>query len=85
METGKPSLTTETPTPPRENRACWGPRTRRHGENQEMQIMISISKLTSASNPLCSSVAFVVRGFSVLTIFVLTIFAGDSWRIGVKA
>jgi len=32
----KPNLTTEIPTPPRENRAWWWPRTRRHAENQEI-------------------------------------------------
>jgi hypothetical protein len=58
--------------------------------NQESQIMISTLDLTSCNSPLCSFVSFVVNGFSVLTIFVLTIFgnfgiAGNSWRIGVSA
>ncbi len=57
--------------------------------------MISTSDLTSSNSPLCSFVSSVVKGFSVLTVFVLTVFvskafgnfgiAGNSWRIGVGA
>ncbi|HEY1529054.1 MAG TPA: hypothetical protein VGH51_22745 [Candidatus Angelobacter sp.] len=74
QDIGKPNLTTEA---------------RRHGENQEIQIMISTSDLTSSSSPLCCFVSSVVKGFSVLTIFVSTILgnfgiAGNSWGIGVS-
>lgn len=87
---GKPNLTTETPTPPRETRACWGARARRHGEKQEIEIMISTSDLTSFNSPLCAFVSSVVNGFSVLTVFVLKVFgnfgiAGNSLRIGVSS
>lgn len=68
---------------------------RRHGENQEIQIMISTSDLTPSNSPLCSFVSSVVNGFLVLTVFVLAIFvftivgnfgiAGNSSRIGVGA
>ena len=62
--------------------------------------MISTSDLTSSNNPLRSFVSSVVKGFSVLTIFVLTVFtltifaltifgnfgiAGNSCRIGVNS
>ena len=43
----KPILTTET---------------RRHGENQEIQIMISTLDLTSSNSPLCFFVSFVIQG-----------------------
>jgi hypothetical protein len=59
-----------------------------------IQIMISTSDLTSSSSPLCSFVSSVVKGFSVLTVFVSTVFvstilgnfgiAGNSWGIGVS-
>ena len=72
---GKPNLTAET---------------RRYGENQEIQIMISTSDLTSSHSPLCSFMSSVVKGFSVSTIFVSKAFgnfgiAGNSWRIGVSS
>ena len=58
----KPNLTTET---------------RRRGENQ-IQLMVSSSGLTSFNTPLRSFVSFVVNGFPVL-IF------GNSSSIGVSA
>jgi hypothetical protein len=68
---------------------------RRHGENQEIQIKISTSDLTSSDRPLCSFVSFVVNGFSASMILVLTVFAltilgnfwhcRQFWTIGVKA
>ncbi len=61
--------------------------TRMHGENQEIQMMISTSDLTSSDSTLCSFVSSVVNRFSVLTIFVWTILgnAGNSCTIGVEA
>jgi hypothetical protein len=75
QDIGKPNLTTET---------------RSHGENQEIQIMISTLDLTSSNSPLYFFVSAVVNGFSVLMVVVLTILgnfgiAGNSWRIGVSS
>jgi len=64
--------------------------TGRHGEIQELQIMISTSDLTSSNSPLCSFASSVVKGFSALTSFVLTTcgnfgIAGNAWWIGVSS
>lgn len=57
--------------------------------------MISTSDLASSVSLLCSFVSSVVKGFSVLTVFISTLFvftifgnfgiAGNSWRIGVSS
>jgi hypothetical protein len=61
----------------REEHRAW------YGENQEIQIMISISNLKSSSTPLCSFVSSVVNIFSVSTIFGDVGIHGNSLRIGV--
>jgi len=63
--------------------------------NQEIQMIISSSGLTSSNSPLRFFVSFVVKGFSVSMIFALTIFVltssgdfgvvGTFQSIGVKA